>query len=197
MSESEKGFEVLGENKAVFLFTKVQSEKSLKLFLMAPHGKVRAEEAVFDTVPAYKFRSSFLRHERKRAAYVKSYIVKSREVLFSLVPAFVAAKMSGKELELGEIFMDIRNSLRSGIVVSGVAAVYEQGQVSLYELIYAEGFGRVSVELLEVGVKLNAVKSKFFYLLYVTFKILRIRMSSSEAVEAGICFTFAADKAVY
>ena len=80
--------------------------------------------------------------------------------------------MSGKQLKLREVLVYSGYSLRCGVVVSVVAAVYQQRKLAFDDLIDPERLGRISIELLKIGVKLYSVKSESLYLGDVSFKIL-------------------------
>ena len=140
---------------------------------------------------------SFGRKERKRAAEIESYVFESGQYLFGFAPLLIAAQMCRHELELGEVIVYPLDTVRSRIIVSCVSAVYKQGELSLYLLIDLESFGRVRIELLEIGVELYSVEPEFLYLLDVGFDIGGIRMGSAEAVEALVLVALFGDKCIY
>ena len=171
-SDAEKLLEIIRKYLLILLLGESQLEEAHELVLVAPHWEIRAEEAVLYAVPAHQSRGSFRSEEGKGAADVKSYVVQSRKPFFRLVPLLIAAEMGGKYLQLREIPMYICYAAGRRKIIPCVAAVYEQRQLSLHELVYAEGLGRVRIEFLEIRVELDAVEPQLLYLLYGSIKIL-------------------------
>ena len=105
--------------------------------------------------------------------------------------------MCGKKLETREVIVDGFYSFRRRIIISVVSAVYEQRQPALYYLVYLESLRGICIELLEIWVKLDSVKSQLLYLNYVSLYILGIGMCGSEAVKLRMQPALSCNECIY